>query len=90
MGQIIFLRHGQATNNTERILAGRTEGVPLTDTEIKQAEHTAELLEHMNVSAIYSSPIQRAKHTAEIVGKHNSIGVTIDERLIELDMGNLS
>ena len=71
MGQIIFLRHGQATNNTERILAGRTEGVPLTDTGIIQAEHTAELLEHMNVSAIYSSPIQRAKHTAEIVGKHN-------------------
>ena len=90
LGQIIFLRHGQATNNTERILAGRTEGVPLTDTGITQAEHTAKLLEHMNVSAIYSSPIQRAKHTAEIVGKHNSIDVTIDERLIELDMGKFT
>ena len=90
LGQIIFLRHGQATNNTERILAGRTEGVPLTDTGITQAEHTAELLEHMNISAIYSSPIQRAKHTAEIVGKHNSLDVTIDERLIELDMGKFT
>jgi len=40
----------------------------------------------MNVSAIYSSPIQRAKHTAEIVGQHNSIDITIDDRLIELDM----
>jgi len=103
LGQIIFLRHGQAKNNTERILAGRTEGVPLTDTGIKQAEHTAQLLEHMNISAIYSSPIQRAKHTAEIAspiqrakhtaeiaGKHNSIDVTIDERLIELDMGKFT
>ena len=90
MGQIIFLRHGQAKNNTERILAGRTEGVPLTDTGIKQAEHTAQLLEQMNVSAIYSSPIQRAKHTAEIAGKHNSIDVTIDDRLIELDMGKFT
>ena len=90
MGQIIFLRHGQAKNNTDRILAGRTEGIPLTETGIKQAEHTAELLQHMNISAIYSSPIQRAKHTAEIVGKHNSLDVTTDERLIELDMGKFT
>ncbi|KFM17529.1 putative phosphoglycerate mutase GpmB protein [Marine Group I thaumarchaeote SCGC AAA799-D11] len=90
MGQIIFLRHGQAKNNTDRILAGRTEGVPLTDVGEQQAQHTAELLEHMNISAIYSSPIQRAKHTAEIVGKHNSLDVTIDDRLIELDMGKFT
>lgn len=90
MGQIIFLRHGQAKNNTERVLAGRTEGIPLTDVGIEQAKHTAELLEHMNISAIYSSPIQRAKHTAEIVGQHNSIDVTIDDRLIELDMGKFT
>jgi len=90
LGQIIFLRHGQAKNNTDRILAGRTEGIPLTETGIKQAEHTAELLQHMNISKVYSSPIQRAKHTAEIVGKHNSLDVTIDERLIELDMGKFT
>ena len=90
MGQIIFLRHGQAKNNTERILAGRTEGVPLTETGIKQSEHTAELLKHMNISAIYSSPIERAKHTAEIAGKHNSLDVTIDDRLNELDMGKFT
>jgi len=90
LGHIIFLRHGQAKNNTERILAGRTEGVPLTDIGIKQAEHTAELLEQMNISTIYSSPIQRAKHTAEIVGKHNSLDVTLDDRLIELDMGKFT
>jgi len=90
LGQIIFLRHGQAKNNTERILAGRTEGVPLTDTGIKQSEYTAELLEHMNISAIYSSPIERAKHTAEIVGKHNSLDITIDDRLNELDMGKFT
>jgi len=90
LGQIIFLRHGQAKNNVERVLAGRTPGFPLTDTGIKQAEATAELLAHMNISAIYSSPIQRAQHTAEIVGKHNSVDVTIDDRLIELDMGKFT
>ncbi len=90
MGSIIFLRHGQAKNNIERILTGRTPGIPLTEKGIDQAEKAAKFLEHMNISAIYSSPIERARHTAEIVGKHNSLDVTIDDRLIELDMGKFT
>ena len=90
MGSIIFLRHGQAKNNIERILTGRTPGVPLTEEGINQAEKAAKFLEHMNISAIYSSPIERARHTAEIVGKHNSLDVIIDDRLIELDMGKFT
>ncbi|TRZ69917.1 MAG: histidine phosphatase family protein, partial [Nitrosopumilaceae archaeon] len=80
----------QAKNNIERILTGRTPGVPLTEEGINQAEKAAKFLEHMNISAIYSSPIERARHTAEIVGKHNSLDVTIDDRLIELDMGKFT
>ena len=53
---IIFLRHGQAENNTKRILAGRTEGVPLTKTGVEQAERIAKYLKHMDISAIYSRP----------------------------------
>ena len=90
MTSIIFLRHGQAKNNTERLLAGRTEGVPLTDTGIKQAESIATFIKEMKVDHIYTSPIQRAKHTAEIVGNHNSIDPIVDERLIELDMGKFT
>ncbi|HSB84408.1 MAG TPA: histidine phosphatase family protein [Nitrosarchaeum sp.] len=90
MGSVIFLRHGQAKNNIERILTGRTPGIPLTEKGIEQAEKAAKFLEHMNISAIYSSPIERAKHTAEIVGKHNSLDVVIDDRLIELDMGKFT
>ena len=90
MGSIIFLRHGQAKNNIERILTGRTPGIPLTEKGIDQAEKAAKFLEDMDISAIYSSPIERARHTAEIVGKHNSLDVVIDDRLIELDMGKFT
>ena len=90
MGSIIFLRHGQAKNNTERVLAGRTPGVPLTDNGIDQAKTAAEYIEKMNVTKIYSSPIERALQTAEIVGNHNAIDVVSDERLIELDMGKFT
>ena len=90
MGQIIFLRHGQAENNVKRVLSGRTPGVPLTDAGVSQAQLCAEFLEKMNISAIYSSPIQRAKHTADIVGERLSLDVLVDERLIELDMGKFT
>ena len=87
---IIFLRHAQAENNTKRILAGRTEGVPLTETGIEQAERIAKYLAPIDISAIYSSPIERAKHTAEIVAKNCSLEVVLDERLTEIDMGKFT
>ena len=87
---IIFLRHAQAENNTKRILAGRTEGVPLTKTGIEQAERIAKYLAPIDISAIYSSPIERAKHTAEIVAKNCSLDVVLDERLIEIDLGEFT
>ena len=87
---IIFLRHAQAENNTKRILAGRTEGVPLTKTGIQQAEQISEYLKPLDISAIYSSPIGRAKHTAEIVTKNSAIDVELDERLTEIDMGKFT
>ena len=87
---IIFLRHAQAENNTKRILAGRTEGVPLTKTGIQQAEQISEYLKPLDISAIYSSPIERAKHTAEIVTKNRVIDVELDDRLTEIDMGKFT
>ena len=87
---IIFLRHGQAENNTKRILAGRTEGVPLTKTGVEQAEGIAKYLKHMDISAIYSSPIERASNTAKIVADYNSLNYELDDRLIEIEMGKFT
>ena len=87
---IIFLRHAQAENNTERILAGRTEGVHLTKTGIEQAERIAKYLKPLDISAIYSSPIERASHTAEIVAKNNSLDHNLDDRLTEIEMGKFT
>jgi len=87
---IIFLRHAQAENNTKRILAGRTEGVPLTKVGIEQSERIARYLKPLDISAIYSSPIERASHTAEIVAKNNSLDYELDDRLTEIDMGKFT
>ena len=87
---IIFLRHAQAENNAKRILAGRTEGIHLTKTGIEQAELIAKYLKPLDISAIYSSPIERASHTAEIVAKNNSLDHNLDDRLTEIEMGKFT
>ena len=90
VNMIIFLRHGQAENNTKKILAGRTPGINLTEQGKEQAEQAGEMLKALNISAIYSSPIDRAIQTAEIVGKHCDVKPKTDDRLIELDMGKFT
>ena len=87
---IIFLRHAQAKNNVERVLAGRSLGIPLTEFGVQQAEKIANFLEPLKISAIYSSPIERAVHTSEIVSEKLNIHYEIDERLTEIDMGIFS
>jgi len=65
----------------------------LTKTGIEQAERIAKYLASIDISAIYSSPIERAKHTAEIVANafdQDTVGVELDERLTEIDMGKFT
>jgi probable phosphoglycerate mutase len=86
----LFLRHGQAKNNVERILAGRTKGFPLTELGVQQVEEIGNFLKPFNISKIYCSPIERAEQTAKIVANTVGLSCTIDERLTEIDMGSFS
>jgi len=86
----LFLRHGQAKNNVERILAGRTKGFPLTELGIQQAEKIGDFLKPLNISKIYCSPIERAEHTARIVANKVDLSCNVDERLTEIDMGTFT
>ena len=87
---IIFLRHAQAKNNVERILAGRKEGFPLTQTGLQQAEKIAKFLKPLEISTIYSSPIERAMSTANLAAKSLNLEVKTDSRLTEIEMGMFS
>ena len=86
----LFLRHAQAKNNVERILAGRTSGYPLTELGIEQAEKISDFLKPLGISYVYSSPIERAEQTSKIVSKKLDLDYNIDERLTEIDMGVFS
>lgn len=90
MATIVFMRHGQARNNVERRLVGRLPNVPLTEDGVKQAQYAAHCIKEMNISRIYASPMQRAMESAQIVAQHNSIPVTQDMRLAEVEVGKLA
>lgn len=78
---IYIIRHGESVGNLNRICLGHTD-LDLTELGRKQAEKTAEKLENIGFSAIYSSDLQRAIHTAEphAIKRNMQIETTSDFR----------
>src|SRR5687768_11266518 len=81
---VYLLRHGQtAWNADNNRYCGRTD-IPLTEKGLAQAAAVREQLRGIDFDGIFSSPLQRARVTAEIASGKN---VTTDKRLIEADFG---
>lgn len=85
MLNIYLLRHGETSYNADgNRYCGRTD-IGLTPKGRQQAETVRQQLKDFYFDAIYSSPLERAYHTACIAS--GSDQVIKDERLIELDFG---
>jgi len=86
MTQIILVRHGKTAWNVEEVFRGRID-IELNETGLKQAELLAEYLSHLKLEAIYSSPLQRALTTAEMIADYHKLGVEIAPGLIDFNYG---
>lgn len=89
MPLVIFMRHGQAENNVNRILVGRHIEAHITDYGREQIINTANYLKDIPITKAYCSPVIRTKETADIVCNILDMHYEIDERLYEIDLGNL-
>lgn len=88
MNTIVYLtRHGQTEWNIERRLQGRGNS-PLTEAGIERAKELRERVKDMNIDVIYSSPIERALDTANIIKGHKDIEVITDDGLMEMCFGD--
>ena len=84
---LYLVRHGQTTYNVEKRLPGQLPGVALNDEGVRQAERLGEALRDLPVSAVISSPLERAQRTAEIVMSGRDMPILFDDRLMDTNVG---
>ena len=88
---LYFVRHGQTDDNFKSIVQGRIDN-PLNDTGRAQAKETGLKLKALNIpfDKLYTSPLKRAKESAEIINEVLNIKDMCEEfDLIEREFGNL-
>jgi len=83
-----YIRHGQTDWNVERRLQGSID-IPLNDTGISQAHSAKEILRGLPITHIYSSTLQRARGTADIVNEGLNLPVMGMDMLQEVNFGVL-
>ncbi len=88
MNTVIYLtRHGQTLWNIEKRLQGRGNS-PLTEEGIERAKELRDRIKDIHIDIIYSSPIERALTTANIIKGDKSIEVITDDGLMEMCFGD--
>lgn len=88
MGVLIVIRHGFSESNKKGYLTHDVEGYPLTEEGKKYIiKASKEIKKIKNIKEIVSSPILRARETAEIISQNTGLKIRIDERLSERFMG---
>ncbi len=85
--RMLLLRHGQTPLSVERRYSGRGNP-PLTELGRAQARAAARRIgERGNVAAVVSSPLGRARETAEAAAAVLGLPVTVHDGLLETDFG---
>lgn len=85
---IYFVRHCAAQGNVDGTYQGRSDS-DITPLGRKQLELAAVRLRNVPFTAIYTSPLKRAKATAEAINQYHHVPVTEDGSLIEIDVGQM-
>jgi len=86
MTDIYLIRHGESESNKVDRFAGMTD-FPLSELGLKQAAITAARLKNYGIQAIYSSPLKRARQTAEALARETGLEITDVYDLHEVDCG---
>lgn len=81
-------RHGETDLNKQKRWQGSGADYDLNENGVKQAEIAVEKLKDKHLEIIFSSPLKRAKHTANIVGQALSISVEVENDLRECFYGD--
>lgn len=86
---VYFMRHGETDWNTIKRLQGRTD-IPLNQNGIDLATKTSKAVHESGIvfNKIYTSPLIRAKKTAELMNVYSKAPLVEDSRIIEFCFGD--
>ena len=84
--KLYLIRHGETDWNKTRRLQGQVD-IPLNDFGRKLARETAPALQTVPFEVVYTSPLLRAKETAELVIGDRKIPMIEDTRIMEMGFG---
>jgi broad specificity phosphatase PhoE len=84
---LLLVRHGETEWNRGKIFRG-THDVPLNENGRKQASLVASALKGVTIHAAYTSPLSRAKETAEIALKNHKLGLAVSDGLLDFNYGD--
>jgi glucosyl-3-phosphoglycerate phosphatase len=87
LGCVVYLiRHGRTRLNAEGLLRGHLD-VPLDEVGRSQARRLAEMFTHIEVAVTISSPLLRARQTAEAIAAATEAPLETEPQLIDRDYG---
>jgi broad specificity phosphatase PhoE len=81
-----FLRHGETDWNAQNLSQGNID-VPLNATGIAQAHAAAALLRRRGIVSVVSSPLSRARDTAQVAADVLGVPVVVQHDLHEVSFG---
>ena len=84
---VVCLRHAEAQVNVDAYFSSAIPGTPLTERGRRQASAAALNLVQYDVTAVYASPLLRARQTGEIVAETLGVPLTLLPDLREVGMG---
>ncbi|WP_235885767.1 histidine phosphatase family protein [Paenibacillus cymbidii] len=88
--ELLVVRHGQSVADIEGRFEGRAD-FALTDRGVEQSKRVADWInDHYKPDAILSSPLKRAKTTAETIGARCGVEVSIRDEIMEWNNGLLA
>ena len=87
MPLLLLIRHGENEYVRTGKMAGRLPGVSLNQKGQKQAQALGEALKDVPLTAVYSSPLERAVETARPIAESHQLTITQEPDLLETDVG---
>ena len=89
MSKVFLVRHAETDWNRERRIQGGGSDTPLNELGRQQAVCLARRLESEDLAAIYTSPLARARVTAQVIANEMGLPLIVEPALREVEAGEL-